>query len=319
MKQENRLSINWYIEKTIELLEISPLENQFQDFIVYPILDSIIKSETIQELDLIDCHNFRQFNTECHNRCKYSVLVKAVPDMIIAKDFFYYNRNEQVYNALKMVASIEVKEPNNSWMLDKYVKSIKEQEEYDDRLYLELVPSLFKNRKTILTNIRKWEFFDVTNVTDLDLGEQIKLYVKILELCGFDATTDYQWGADGKKSRKRVLKKDVINTRWNELKEIGALKEKIETIDEALEKKHFDEIVNFVDEKYMNAIKTYIQSAHIQTVDIITSKGQLMVNQCFSENLDGAGISSVSDLNYDCLKWDQLLKEIREFVKIYEM
>ena len=66
----------------------------------------------------------------------------------------------------------------------------------------------------------------------------------------------------------------------------------------------------------MNAIKTYVQSAYLQTVDIITSKGRLMVNRCYLEKLDGSGISSVSDLNYDYSKWSKLLNEIRKFVKI---
>lgn len=171
-----------------------------------------------------------------------------------------------------------------------------------------------------MTNVRKWEFFDVTNVKKPDLVKKIALYVKILELCGFDDTTDYQLVefqmANGKKSKKKVLKKDVINTRWNELKEIEDLKEKIVTIDEELEKKHFDEIVNFVDKKYMNAIKKYVQSACIQTVDIITSNGRLKVNRCYSEKLDGAGISSVSDLNCDYSKWSKLLNEIRKFIEI---
>ena len=80
------LNINWYLEKIIDLLEISPLENQFQDFLVYPIIDSILSE--IKDIQLIDCHNFRQFNTKDHNRCKYSVLVKAVLDLLLAKNFF---------------------------------------------------------------------------------------------------------------------------------------------------------------------------------------------------------------------------------------
>lgn len=74
----DRLSINWYLEKTIDLLEMSPLENQFQDFIVYPILDYIIHLNEVCEADVIDCHNFRQYNTVLHDRRKYSVLVKSV-------------------------------------------------------------------------------------------------------------------------------------------------------------------------------------------------------------------------------------------------
>lgn len=317
----NRLSLSWYLEKTIELLKISPLENQFQDFIVYPILDSIINSNEIQELDLVNCHNFRQFNTACHNRCKYSVLVKAVPDLIIAKDFFYHNRDKQVFEALRTVASIEIKEPNYTGMLNKYVKSTDKGKEYADSLYRELLPSLFKNKKSILTNIRRWDFFDVSNVTDDALIDKIQLYVKILELCGFDASTDYEpdnsCNEDGNTRRgRKKLKRIVMDERWNELKEIEDLKEKIESINTELEKQHFDDIVKFADKKYIDEIKSYIQEAHIKSVDIILSKETLYVNQSFIGNMSDAGITSVSDLNYNCSKWDELFKEISKFVKM---
>lgn len=85
------LSINWYLEKTMDLLEVSPLENQFQDLIVYPILDAIIHKVSICDIDLVNCHNFRQYNTKSHDRRSYSVLVKEVPDLLIAENFFFNN------------------------------------------------------------------------------------------------------------------------------------------------------------------------------------------------------------------------------------
>lgn len=70
---------------------------------------------------------------------------------------------------------------------------------------------------------------------------------------------------------------------------------------------------------YINEIKRYIQSAHIKSVDIILSKGKLYVNRSCIGKMSDAGITSVSDLNYDYSKWNELFNEISEFVKMHEI
>lgn len=82
-------SLTWFEEKYIDLLEMSPREDSFQDLIVYPLIDSILANKIMNEYDIVDSKNFRQFNTIEHDRRKYSVLTKAVPDMLICKGFFF--------------------------------------------------------------------------------------------------------------------------------------------------------------------------------------------------------------------------------------
>ena len=122
------------------------------------------------------------------------ILSKAIPDLLIAKDFFYDNRDKKIYNSMQSIASVEVKEPNSGEMLNKHVNNENDEnkKEYDDQLYIQILASLVKNKKLILTNIRKWEFFDNSLIHDKDLDADIKIYVEILEACGFDSDTDYE-------------------------------------------------------------------------------------------------------------------------------
>ena len=115
-------SLTWFEEKYIDLLEMSPREDSFQDLIVYPLIDSILANKIMNEYDIVDSKNFRQFNTIEHDRRKYSVLTKAVPDMLIAKDFFYKNRNPKIQELLQVRLTFEIKEPNSNEMLNGSLK-----------------------------------------------------------------------------------------------------------------------------------------------------------------------------------------------------
>nr|WP_278733195.1 hypothetical protein [Mediterraneibacter faecis] len=301
MKQENSLTEKWYIKKVIELLKNSPSENKFQDFIVYPILESVINSKENNELEVIDCHDFRRYNTKTHDRCQYSVLAKAVPDLIIAKNFFYDNRsNDENNNKIEVATAIEVKEPNNKWMLNKSVKL--DNTEYNINLYLELLPNLFKNKKLILTNIRRWEFFDVSKIKDEELNKSIELYVNILELCGFDAYKDYKY-----ENGRKKLNSEVIKAKLGKLKDLGdsELKKKIEEFEEMIKKEHFDELIEFADKCYESKIKKYVQNAHIESIDLITSKEILNYSDLKK---------SIPDL--DSKNWNKLFEKISQLISI---
>lgn len=301
------LSINWYLEKMIDLLEMSPNENQFQDFLVYPILEHIIHSREICEVDLIDCHNFRQNNTKLHDRRKYSVLVKAVPDLLIAKDFFYNNRDKKVFDALELVASIEVKEPNSKSMLGS---------EYSDELFIELLPSLIKNKKVILTNIRRWETFDINKVKNEDLLKKVREYVNVLELCGFDSVLDYETIAineDGKNKTKKQLKPQVVNERWEQLKSILQKEDIISSI-ESIDSRAFKSIVEGADKKYLSEIKEFVKQSHVTSWDIISKSGLLEVNRFDSDSKALNEISSITDISYDEDAYNKLFEGLYGFL-----
>ena len=284
------LSLNWYLEKTMDLLEMCPLEDQFQDFIVYPILEEVIHSADLCDCDLVDCHNFKQFNTQKHDRTKYSVLAKAVPDLLIARNFFYNNADRRVYDALEPIAAIEVKEPNGDTMIDKVVdkgiypgnKEIIAKAncegatcaEYGDYLCAEILPNLVRNGKLVLTNIRKWEVFDVRNVN--------------------------------KKGNEYLI--ENIHRYMSELDEIGRRYNKNS------ERKQMLSGAKELDREYSDSIKEYVKKAHVKTWDIITTKGRINVNRCcFIDNKD-SDITEMSDISYNRKEWDGLVNGLRRFL-----
>ena len=274
------LSIDWYLERAISLLKMSPLETQYQSYIVYPILEEILQTEN-RDCDLVDCHNFRQFNTNNHDRTKYSVLAKAVPDLLIAKNFFFNNKDKHVYDALESIVAVEVKEPNSSAMLDRVISIEKASEEitsnnhsvkeYSDGLYTEILPNLVKNGKLILTNIRKWETFDVSEVKDDKLRKQINNYLNELT--------------------------NVANKYNN-----------------ANERKKISEEVKKLDKENLTSIKKFVQASHVSTWNIINNKGKLVVNRdLYGEDIE-KGISGVSNMDYEFEAYKGLKNGLRSFL-----
>ena len=213
-------SLTWFEEKYIDLLEMSPREDSFQDLIVYPLIDSILANKIMNEYDIVDSKNFRQFNTIEHDRRKYSVLTKAVPDMLIAKDFFYKNRNPKIQELLQVRLTFEIKEPNSNEMLNGSLKGDCGKY-YKNSLYLEIVPSLWKNGRSILTNLRRWHFFDIAGMKDKkydELRNEIKEYILIQELCGFDNIDEcYNKNAGKKGNPSYVPTAEALNNHRDQL------------------------------------------------------------------------------------------------------
>ena len=332
-------NIVWYLEKMIELLCVSPMENQFQSYLIYPIIEEVIsKKKESNDIELIDCHNFSQSNTKTHNRCKYSVLSKAIPDLLLAKNFFYNNRNDKIYDSMKSIASIEVKTPNNIEMLNKYVKNNGDEskKEYNDELYIQLLPSLIKNKKVILSNVRRWEFFDnhLINDENLNLCIDIKKYIEIIEICGFDSSTDYI------NYKTKDLEPSVIIKKMKLLKEIISkntkeeMKTEIEKIlgllSEKVTKSDFDKIVKLADEIYIKEIKEYIKKSHMKTVDIIKLKENVpeknMVvfygldfeqkTKVYNNEYDDEYITGIHDIKYELNALENLKLELEKFLNI---
>lgn len=339
----SKCNITWYLEKMIELLCFSPKEDQFQSYLIYPIIEEVInkKKESIN-IELIDCHNFAQDNTKTHTRYKYSVLSKAIPDLLIARNFFYNNRDEKIYNSMQSIASVEVKVPNSVEMLNKYVnsKGDKSKKEYNDQLYIQILASLVKNNKVILTNARKWEFFDnslindeklALNVEIKTLNEDIKRYVEIIEICGFDSYTDY------KNPKTKELKKDVIeskkkllieviskisnNTTEEESKFQVELKELLKKARDITTKDDFNKIINDADKQYIQKIKKYIKLSHIKTIDIIKKgepeKKMEVYGSSFDQMMeadDTEYVSGIQDIKYNLESFDDLKLELEKFL-----
>ena len=66
-------------------------------------------------------------------------------------------------------------------------------------MYLQIIPALLKNGKVMLTNLRRWQFFDITKLKNEVLMESIREYVLIQELCDFDCIDECYDRNSGKK------------------------------------------------------------------------------------------------------------------------
>ena len=314
MITSTNLNITWYLEKMIGLLETSPLENQFQDYIIYPVIESVLNSSEVNDIELIDCHNFAQYNTSSHNRCRYSVLVRAVPDLLLAKDFFYYNRdsgeNNAPYEALNTIAAVEVKVPNSREMQIKSGKSL-----YSNALYKEILPTLFKCGKYILTNVRRWDFFDSSRIDNAHLLNDISEYMNILELCGFDNATDYSTVIVKDKKDKKP-KADVLERKWNEAVVFANKYEQIAEIikrEKRPSKGAFNKILNAADSIFEQQIKEYVDASldSSRSVDIVNNPGFLSVDRHRSPS---SYITSVSDIQYDANALNELFTKLNSFI-----
>lgn len=262
-----------YLQTFRDLLEMSPFENQFQSLLVYPILKKVVSEINVatgENLKVVDCHNFRQFNTKTHTRREYSFLPKAVPDLLIAKNFIYHNKGEDGNSSenikdeqLEVRAAVEVKEPNNKWMLDREVDGDKE---YKNALYLELFPSLCKNKRVILTNVRRWEFYEWDCLSD-GLKSSVMGYVKILKLYGSNDTEDYEAiekSLQNRDGRKEELLK-LIHKNLYDMKEAK------------ISRKDLQEIIQLTDDIYLDDIKECIKKSKKHTIEIIANNKMLDV------------------------------------------
>lgn len=314
-----RYSLTWFQEKYIDLLEISPREDSFQDFIVYPMIDALLSARSINDYEIVDSKNFRQFNTKEHDRRKYSVLTKAVPDMLIAKNFYYRNRKQDIQEQLQVKIAIEIKEPNSDEMLNRNLKGENRNGYYKDSLYLQIIPALLKNGKAMLTNLRRWQFFDITKLKNEVLMESIREYVLIQELCGFDCIDECYNRNSGKRGMPvYVPTYDSLKKHRDGLCNIGinkaTMRDEIKC-DEEIDDFSFKRIQEKADLIYLNDIKEALYECCIRTIDLMSNKGKMVVNRAVGQDVDLKDtISCVSDLKLDAEKWDMLLKYMNEFI-----
>lgn len=317
-------SLTWFEEKYIDLLEMSPREDSFQDLIVYPLIDSILANKIMNEYDIVDSKNFRQFNTIEHDRRKYSVLTKAVPDMLIAKDFFYKNRNPKIQELLQVRLTFEIKEPNSNEMLNGSLKGDCGKY-YENSLYLEIVPSLWKNGRSILTNLRRWHFFDIAGMKDKkydELRNEIKEYILIQELCGFDNIDEcYNKNAGKKGNPSYVPTAEALNNHRDQLyNAIIKNREMHEMIHNALDSdvsiNAFRNIQKDADNYYFESIREFLcESESCDPIDLVRNEGKMVVDRV--GNLDDNNskvITDISDLDVNVADWNMLISYIDKFI-----
>lgn len=280
LKQE--YDVKWYLKTINNLLKYSPKEETFQNIIVYPILDNILKQNN-NSFNVIDTHNFAQNNTRKHDRSGYSVLTKAVPDLIVAKNFTYENRNK---NKIEVKAAIEVKCPTS-----KEIKINDNEYIFVDDLYTQLLPTLIKNGKMILTNFKNWFFFEYNEDNKYEMEENTKnnidIYMCLLQICGIDCPK-----YEGEEIKSKV---NEINEFLKNKNLIDKCHPNLEKINKIEFKKFIKEVISKVEEKYK--------------IDI-----QEFVNCCMEKEIIEFDISNASNqINNE--EYENLISKLENFLK----
>lgn len=159
-----------YLNKVITISETCPREINYQLEIIKPFLESVFKDYQIVDTSK-NCEPKENTKYPKHNRYMYTVKNGTSPDLLITKGY-KYNNNKKNKNLMKIYGVIEVKEQSSYEMFNKEVES------YHIHIINEIATYFCKNEKVILTNCRRWQFFDRKKIKLIDL----ELFEKYLAL-----------------------------------------------------------------------------------------------------------------------------------------
>jgi len=123
-----------YIEKVDYYNEKDNRELNYQNRIIIPFLENLFQGE--KAISIVDVSTqYKNRNSKHHNREPYAN--ECTPDLLIAKNWHYYNRE----NVVGYLAVVEIKIPNSkdTSQINKYFKS--------------------NEGKVIWTNCLTWRFF----------------------------------------------------------------------------------------------------------------------------------------------------------------
>lgn len=182
-------------------------EATLQGDVVKPFINKLCEN-----LDIVDVSYkgpVKGTRTDYHDYLQYCGTYKdknnndkpTTPDLVIAKDWNWYNiKNEVDYRAVVEVKSFTGKQP----IFNKDFKS------YDEELQKQLKRHLSakKNKKIILTDCLKWEFYISEN------SENDLIPIKSISLIDFQKEvrrSTWEW----KEGRKAKVKNEVINDIFN--------------------------------------------------------------------------------------------------------
>ena len=238
--------------------------------------------------------------------------------------FFYKNRNPKIQELLQVRLTFEIKEPNSNEMLNGSLKGDCGKY-YKNSLYLEIVPSLWKNGRSILTNLRRWHFFDIAGMKDKkydELRNEIKEYILIQELCGFDNIDEcYNKNAGKKGNPSYVPTAEALNNHRDQLyNAIIKNREMHEMIHNALDSdvsiNAFRNIQKDADNYYFESIREFLcESESCDPIDLVKNEGKMVVDRV--GNLDDNNskvITDISDLDVNVADWNMLISYIDKFI-----
>lgn len=301
-----KINDTWFKTELIKILETNRREDAYQAYIIYPILECVLKKISryfFGSYELIDTHAFKQRNTKEHDRSYYSSLAMAVPDLIIAEDFLFYNRIE---DHAKYAIAVEIKEVNSPEMLN---KSFDKKNMYDLNLLIQLLPQLWKNQSVILTNLRVWEFIKIKNKNNFD--KNICNYMKIIGICGIDSSTI---DLNSKYDDLNKLISNLDNYSFtNDIKELST---NIQNASQKDKIAFFDLVVQLASKTFEDSIRNfYLNSCEVETVKLLDEKKYISDFNIKRHFQKYHYISDVSDISFcNNVTLHSLMVDIESFI-----
>ncbi|SHJ83036.1 hypothetical protein SAMN02745163_02642 [Clostridium cavendishii DSM 21758] len=265
-----------YLNKVITISETCPREINYQLEIIKPFLESVFKDYQIVDTSS-NSKPRKSTNKPKHNRFIYTIEDGTAPDLLIAKGYKYENNKEggvktQIYGL------IEVKSQANSEMFNKDFDS------YDIHIINEITTYFCKNEKVILTNCRRWQFFDRNKIKNIDLD----LFKKYLILA-----QNYFYINEDKVNQENIdnlfkeIKENSHNTITKLVNPIEATAECFFKCKETLE----------------SYIRNQISTSIVNTIDVLPNKGVVKTDMYEETNIIKAPA-----------EWNEMIRYLKEFV-----
>jgi len=146
--ESDEFSYAYYKKLVNKYWENDCREINFQNRVVIQFLDKLfINTEGISIVD-VSMQNKKK-NSTIHDTFNYKLQGAASPDLLIANNWNYANKNN---NEINYLAAIEIKSP--------YLDPIYNKDKYNEHTKNELESHLEANLKVILTDCIRWQFFE---------------------------------------------------------------------------------------------------------------------------------------------------------------
>lgn len=265
MEIVRELSFNFekYLKKLIEVSLGSPLEINYQLEIIKPFLEDVFD---LQKYQIPDVSANSERKSKKHDRTSYALHGYSSPDLLITKGF----RFENIGKKPTIFATIEVKEQSSQEIFNREIKATPTNKEYSIDLINQIVSYLCLNNKTIVTNCRRWHFFNVKQLNNSEY-DYLKEYSQIALTLG-----------EKKKNETVEEQKIRINNLWMLVK--SSKHEKIKKlIDESIEKNEAWYESSSITLK--NTAREYIAKCETKKIDLLPNRKPIREEQ-FTEEIE---------------------------------
>lgn len=288
-----------YLKKIIEVAKCNPLEINYQLEIIKPFLEKVLPKYQVP--DTSNNSEPKDIGKSKHNRYYYTLKNGTAPDLLIAKNYRYANKNDKP----DIFATVEVKHQSSAEMFNRELVHEKSNKEYAIHLVNEIATYMCVNDKAIATNCRRWQFFNKANSKVFDVTF-IKEYLSIVYLL---------WPINSKKFKESS--DYYINELWRVIEENEQLSNKC-LVNSIKEKtvQWYDACVSALEK----CVREMVYSCLCKTIDVLPNFGVITETQ-YIETVetddfvkDLIGLCTQEIINTPA-EWYNLIEYIPQFIE----